>query len=232
MPKITDKDTQARDRYQRAHDELDQYVERMEDRLRAIKSPSGSTSMLVYCLDELDLDSMDSTGEWHKTNARRLETVIDTARAALGDEYPIDPRVIASRVHLGMAGGYVPIPKRSRFGQWNSTGAGVLCGCGRNVWAWTVIEDAPAVDIGGIEWTWWRVCCRRCQLAVVLLYPSIEIQRHSMDQTFRSVVASFTDSARSPVVMYGTQAGESHPNPPPARCGAGAMPTLLGVDDE
>ena len=232
------KDTQARDRYQRAHDELDQYVERMEDRLRAIKSPSGSSSMLVYCLDQLDLDSMDSTGEWHKTNARRLETVIDTARAALGDEYPIDPRVIASRVHLGMAGGYVPIPKRSRFGQWNSTGAGVLCSCGRSAWAWTMIEDAEPVasvlpiEIGGVVWHWWRVCCRRCQLAIVLLYPGDEIQRESMDQTFRSVVASFTDSPSAPVVQYGTPAGEPHPDPPPARAHTKRIPTLLGDLDE
>ena len=233
-----DKDTQARDRYHRAHDELDQYVEIQADQLRATDSPSGAGSMLVYCLDQLDLDGLDPSGEWHKTNAKRLEAVIDTARAACGDEYPLDPRAIASRVHLRMAGGFVPLPKRSRFGQWHSTGAGVLCSCGRSVWAWTMIEDAEPVasvlpiEIGGIVWHWWRVCCRRCQLAIVLLYPGDELQRESMDQTFRSVVSSFTDSPGAPVVRYGTQAGKPHQDPPPARCKGGRLPTLLGVEDE
>ncbi len=192
------KDTQARDRYHRAHDELDQYVELQADQLRATDSPSGAGSMLVYCLDQLDLDGLDPSGDWHSTNARRLESVIDTARAACGDGYPIDPRAIASRVHLRMGGGVVPLPKRSRFGQWHSTGAGVLCPCGRSVWAWAMIEGVEPANVGAVPWEWWRVCCRRCQLAIVLLYPDTDIKRDSMDQTLRSVVASLSEINAAP----------------------------------
>jgi len=226
------KDTQARDRYHRAHDELDQYVELMEATLRATDSPSGAGSMLVYCLDQLDLDGLDPSGDWHSTNARRLESVIDTARAACGDAYPIDPRAIASRVHLRMGGGVVPLPKRSRFGQWHSTGAGVLCPCGRSVWAWAMIEGAEPANVGAVPWEWWRVCCRRCQLAIVLLYPDTDIKRDSMDQTLRSVVASLSEINAAPVVQWGTPGGEPHPHPPPPRCKGARLPTLLGGSHE
>ena len=219
-------------RYQRAHDELDQYTDLMRDKLRQINSPSGFGSMLVYCVDQLDLDGLDPSGDWYATNAQRLESTLDTARAACGDEYPLNPRAIASRVHMGMAGGCVPLPKRSRFGQWHTTGAGVACTCGRSVWAWAVVEDAEPVEVGGVEWIWWRVGCRRCQLAILILYPDTEINRESMNITHRAVVQSFQDVGPGAVIRWGTRTGEPHPAPEAPRYGLRYLPTVMDGNDE
>ena len=115
-----------------------------------------------------------------------LEAVVDFVRRAIGDEYPQDPRCL---VNPRKPGPY-PLPLRSRYAEWTTTDAGVVCSCGRMTWGWTripgpvyahhrhrglvqwqVLDECPTPPptpvANGLEaapLAWWRVQCMRCGL--------------------------------------------------------------------
>jgi len=192
-------------RYRRAFDELDAYVCAHAADLRRAEHYTARRQPLnlwEFAAEQLDAAAKPAE-DWHRA-ASALERALDLIREGMADQWPPDPRAIVSHIHTALSGGLVSPPKRSRFAQWYSHAAQVVCSCGRSTWGWTAMSGRRPPP-GELYYLWWRVQCIRCGLACVLLLPQDEIDRAELDASHRATVAAYV--LTSPAILCGDRDG-------------------------